>query len=154
MRELRCVGSERLLRRGVSMAHLHLISMLERHGELPMSRIAEVLDVSVSSATGLVDRIEERGFVERIRVADDRRVVLVRLTAAGRQILADAEGVQDDLVARVLERLEDGQLDRLAASLDDIRAVVAAIRAEQPELVAHQHEPYRAGHPAAAGAAR
>ena len=148
------MGSERLLRRGVSMAHLHLISMLERHGELPMSRIADVLDVSVSSATGLVDRIEERGFVERTRVADDRRVVLVRLTPAGRQVVADVEGVQDDLVARVLERLEDEQLGRLAASLEDVRAVVAAIRAEQPELVAHQHEPSRDGHPTAASAAR
>ena len=45
-----------------------------------MSRLAEMLDVSLSNATGLIDRMEERGFVERIRVPEDRRVVLVRIT--------------------------------------------------------------------------
>ena len=45
---------------------------------MPMSRLAEMLDVSLSNATGLIDRMEERGFVERIRVPDDRRVVLVQ----------------------------------------------------------------------------
>ena len=49
-----------------------------------MSRLADMLDVSLSNATGLIDRIEERGFVERIRVPSDRRIVLVRITAAGR----------------------------------------------------------------------
>ena len=51
------------------MTQLHILYMLDRHGEMPMSRLAEVLDVSLSNATGLIDRIEERGFIERIRVA-------------------------------------------------------------------------------------
>ena len=50
------------------MAQLHVMNLLERHGEMPMSRLAEMIDVSDSNATGLIDRVEERGFVERIRV--------------------------------------------------------------------------------------
>ena len=57
--ELRCLGSERMHRADLSMTHFHLLSMLERHGSVTMSRIAELLDVSVSNATGLIDRIEE-----------------------------------------------------------------------------------------------
>ncbi len=68
MGELKCIGSERLVRLGISMSQLHVMHLLERHGELAMSRLADMLDVSLSAATGLVDRIEERGFVERIRV--------------------------------------------------------------------------------------
>ena len=45
-----------------------------------MSRLADMLDVSDSNASGVVDRLEERGYVERIRVPNDRRVVLVRAT--------------------------------------------------------------------------
>ena len=52
-----------------------------------MSRLAELLDVSLSNATGIVDRMEERGLVERVRVPDDRRVVLVRI---GPQRASDA----------------------------------------------------------------
>ena len=67
------------------MTHLHVMWRLEEPGELTMSRLAEFLDVSLSNATGLVDRIEERGLVERSRVPDDRRVVLVRLTGGRAQ---------------------------------------------------------------------
>ena len=65
MGELKCMGSERLVRLGISMSQLHVMHLLDRHGEIAMSRLADMLDVSLSAATGLVDRIEERGFVER-----------------------------------------------------------------------------------------
>ena len=86
VRLLRCASTGRMVKQGISMTHLHVMWMLEEHGELPMSRLADLLDVALSNATGLVDRMEERGLVERSRVSDDRRVVLVRLTATGRDI--------------------------------------------------------------------
>jgi DNA-binding MarR family transcriptional regulator len=137
--ELRCVGSERLVRHGVSMAHLHLMSMLDRHGELPMSRVAELLGVSDSNATGLVDRMEEHGFVERVRHPEDRRVVLVRVSDRGRQILADVEVLRDDLVVRILGRLDTPRLERLAQALDDVRSAVAEVAANEPGVFAHAH---------------
>ena len=96
--ELKCVGSERLVRLGISMTQLHVMHLLERHGEIAMSRLAEMLDVSDSAATGLIDRIEERGFVERIRVPEDRRIVLVRITPVGRQTLEDVEAVRTEVI--------------------------------------------------------
>src|SRR6476661_9682886 len=60
---LRCAGTGRMVKAGISMTHLHILWVLEHHGELPMSRLAELLDVSVSNATGLVDRMAERGLV-------------------------------------------------------------------------------------------
>jgi MarR family transcriptional regulator, organic hydroperoxide resistance regulator len=137
--ELRCVGSERLVRHGVSMGHLHLMSMLDRHGELPMSRVAELLGVSDSNATGLVDRMEEHGFVERVRHPDDRRVVLVRVSDRGRQILADVEVLRDDLVVRILGRLDKPQLERVARSLEDVARAVARVTADEPGIFAHAH---------------
>ena len=69
------MGGDRMRQGRVSMTHLHILSMLDHHGELPMSRLADLLDVSLSNATGLIDRMEERGLVERVRDPDDRRVV-------------------------------------------------------------------------------
>jgi DNA-binding MarR family transcriptional regulator len=139
VREIRCVGSERLVRKGVSMGHLQLMSLLDRHGEMAMSRLAELLDVSVSNATGLVDRMEERGLIERRRVADDRRLVLVRVTEVGRQAMAELEILRNDLLTRILGQLDDGQLARLAASLDDLRAAVADAIRDDPDLLHHAH---------------
>ncbi len=106
MAELKCIGSERLVRQGISMTQLHVMHLLDHHGEMPMSRLAEMLDVSLSNGTGLIDRVEERGFVERIRVPSDRRMVMVRLTPAGRQMLDEIETVREQILRRVLDKLD------------------------------------------------
>lgn len=139
LREIRCIGSERLLRQGVSMGHLHLMSILDRHGEMAMSRLADVLDVSLSNATGLIDRMEERGLVARRRVSNDRRVVLVGLTEAGQQALTDLELLRNDLLAHILGRLDDRQLARVADALDDLRTAVGDTIREEPDLLRHTH---------------
>src|SRR6476619_5558097 len=69
---LRCAGTGRMVKAGISMTHLHILWVLEHHGDLPMSRLADLLDVSLSNATGLIDWMEERGLVERFRVPNDR----------------------------------------------------------------------------------
>src|SRR3954465_13309507 len=80
---LRCAGTGRMVKAGISMTHLHILWVLEHHGDMAMSRLAELLACSVSNATGRIERMGERGLVERVRVPDDRRVVLVRASAEG-----------------------------------------------------------------------
>lgn len=139
--ELKCLGSERLVRLGVSMAQLHVMHLLERHGELAMSRLAETLDVSLSAATGLVDRVEERGFVERIRVPSDRRIVLVRITAAGRQMLEDVEVLRVGIIQQVLDELDEAQLAGVASAMADLRIAVASALTDPGSGAHHIHEP-------------
>ena len=138
MAELRCIGSERLLRMGVSMSQLHVMSMLDRHGDMPMSRLAEMIDISLSNATGLIDRMEERGFVERLRVPDDRRVVLVRITDGGRKLLDEVEVLRAETLRTVLDRLDPGQLDGIARATSDLRDALAAVAAT-PGATDHDH---------------
>jgi MarR family transcriptional regulator, organic hydroperoxide resistance regulator len=121
----RCAGTARLIKAGVSMTHMHVMWLLQHHGDLPMSRMAELLDVSFSNATGIVDRMEERGLVERVRVPDDRRVVLVRVAEKGMQALEETEAVKQDRLQAILSHLDQRQLTRVAAALDDVRAAVA-----------------------------
>jgi len=140
IRELRCGGMGRLVKSGVSMTNLNVLGLLSRHGELPMSRLADVLDVSLSNATGLVDRMEERGLVERVRVADDRRIVKVRLSGAGERTLEEAEVLRRDLVEKILGQLNNSQRERLARCLQDLRGAVANLVAtEGPEAFGHVH---------------
>jgi DNA-binding MarR family transcriptional regulator len=139
LRELKCMNGDRMRRADVSWTHFYIVSVLERHGDLPMSRLAEVLDVSLSNASGVIDRLEERGFVERIRVPDDRRIVLVRLTDTGRRTMAEIDVLKDEMLQKVLGRLDDGQLARLAQSLDDVRAATIAAFADDPNLGRHDH---------------
>ena len=67
---MKCAMSERLVRLGVSMAQFHIAVTLQRNGVMTMGRLADLLGVSLSNASGLIDRLEERGYVERTRVPE------------------------------------------------------------------------------------
>ena len=99
---LRCAGTGRMVKAGISMTHLHILWVLEHHGELPMSRLADLLDVSLSNATGLVDRMAERGLVERVRVPDDRRIVIIRASEEGVRIRDEIEALKQDRMRSIL----------------------------------------------------
>ncbi len=143
--ELRCIGSERMIRQGLSMGHLHALSILDRHGETPMSGLADRLDVSLSNTTGLVDRMEERGLVERHRVPDDRRIVMVSITDRGREALADNDLLKEELIRSILGALDAPRLERLAAALDDIRDAIDTVLTTSAVPAWHEHA-HRHGH--------
>ncbi len=118
---LKVLSNERVLKLGLSMAQINILYTLKRCGEMPMSRLAEMLNVSLSNATGLIDRIEERGFVERTRVPEDRRIVLIRVTPAGEQMLRELDVLSDELLRSVLGRLSRTELAALATAFASIR---------------------------------
>lgn len=61
-------------------------------GPLPMGSVAEVLSCDASTLTGIADRLEERGLVERRLDPSDRRVKLLALTESGRALVASIDG--------------------------------------------------------------
>lgn len=87
-------------------------------GEGPrrMSELAEITRTSSANITGIVDRLAERGIVERTRPESDRRVVEVALTKQGRTMMAEGMRQFQVRVGQVLAPLtaaEQAQLARL-----------------------------------------
>jgi DNA-binding MarR family transcriptional regulator len=130
---LKVLSNERVLKVGLSMAQLNILYTLKRCGEMPMSRLAEMLNVSLSNATGLIDRIEERGLVERTRVPEDRRIVLIRVTAAGEQLLRDLDVLSDDLLRSVLGRLDRAELTAVGTAFASIRDALVDAAGRLPD---------------------
>jgi DNA-binding MarR family transcriptional regulator len=116
----------------LSLIHLHVLSLLEADGPLSMTHLAEALDVSVASVTGIVDRLEQRGFVERRRGQDDRRVIVVHRTAAGEAVFSDLAAHRRDRLTRLLAEFSD---EELAATLVFMRAIRRTRNAVVPEPV-------------------
>jgi DNA-binding MarR family transcriptional regulator len=134
---LRCAGTGRMVKAGISMTHLHILWLLEHHGDVTMSRLADLLDVSLSNATGLIDRMEERGLVERVRVPEDRRVVLVRASAAGGRVREEIVAVKHDRIRSVLGRLDATKLTRMRGAVQDLRDALATELAADADHVHH-----------------
>ena len=110
-------------RNALSLVHLNVITALEDEGAMSMRRLAEALDVADASATGIVDRMEKRGLVERRHDTGDRRVVLVDLTAEGRSVFSRMVEHRRAGLIRILSELAD---DEVAALIKGMRAVHAA----------------------------
>lgn len=92
--------------RTLSSTHLHVLMLLEMEQAVSMSRLAEHLDVSDSNVTGIVGRMEERGFVERVRDEGDRRLVLVQATEAGQKALREIESIRREHIENVVSHMD------------------------------------------------
>jgi len=79
---------------------------------VPMTEVARKLHCDTSNATGLVDRLEQRGLIVRVTPATDRRVRAVQLTDLGRQVHADL-GHRLRAGNPVFDRLDAGELEQL-----------------------------------------
>jgi DNA-binding MarR family transcriptional regulator len=114
----------------LSLIHLHVLTILELEGPLPMSRLAEQLDVSVASATGIVDRMEQRRLIERRHDDADRRVVSVHPTRLGGEVFARLRRHRRDRLAKVLAQLSDDELTAFLTGLRAMRRARQAIAVE------------------------
>ena len=106
-------------RDALSLIHLTVLCVLEQ-GPLSMGHLAEALDVSVASGTGIVDRMEQRGLVERMHVVGDRRVWLVQATERGAQVVSGLEEPRRERLRILLASLTP---DELAGLLTGLRAL-------------------------------
>jgi DNA-binding MarR family transcriptional regulator len=97
----------------VSLVHLNVLTLLEASGPMSMGRLAEALDISVASITGVVDRMEARGLVERRRDAQDRRVILVHTGPGGRRLFDDIGRLRRQNLTKLLEQLGEPELHGL-----------------------------------------
>lgn len=120
----------RWCRQDLSLAHLHVLQALEAEGRLPMSRLAGILDVSFSNATGIVSRMEDRGLARREHDETDRRVVFVTLTERGRQVVEDRQFLAARHLRQVLEAMPADEGLDLVRSLRCFMATAQRLRAE------------------------
>ena len=76
----------------LSPVQCHVLRLIEPGAPIPMRRLAEKLSCDASNVTGLIDRLEARGLVQRRPAADDRRVRVLDLTPVGVRVRAQLLG--------------------------------------------------------------
>ena len=127
------------LKGSLSLIHLHVLSAIEADGPQPMSKLADLLDVSVASATGIISRMEERNLVERQHDHEDRRVVLVVPTETGLAVFRTMTEQRREKLRDLLGRLSDDELTALRTGLRAVRAAREALHAEAESPGEHDH---------------
>ncbi|MEV8451034.1 MarR family transcriptional regulator [Streptomyces sp. NPDC052095] len=99
-----------------------VLALLRQHGEMRISRLAELLDVDMSVTSRHVAHVAERGWIERSPDPADKRSRILRLTPEGRDVLGDLNRRTTEMFAHNLSDWSDeevGQLNTLLARLRD-----------------------------------
>ena len=127
---------------GLELWEYDVLSALRRQGRpfaLPATGLARETGLSAGAMTNRIDRLAERGLVQRHPDYNDRRSVIVRLTRKGREIIDEAIQYRLEAASESLRDLEPRQLKQLAdllrmvvLSADNIRANdYASVRLER-----------------------
>jgi MarR family transcriptional regulator, organic hydroperoxide resistance regulator len=102
---------------GLSLPQYHLLEALRDADELTVGELAETAGVAAPTATRMLDCIAREGHIERRHSETDRRAVLVSLTPAGRDAVADAHERAEAFRRRVFESLGSEERDDATALL-------------------------------------
>lgn len=111
-------------RAGLGGAQLWALSLIHARPGLGVSELARAMDVKQSTASNLVRALAERGLVDALREAADRRVVQLHVRPAGRKVLREAPGPFAGVLPQALARLDAHTLARLDADLAEVIAVL------------------------------
>lgn len=101
----------------ISINDMHVMEAVGLQEPKNMSTVAKALSVTVGTLTIAVNSLVKKGYVERVRSVEDRRVVLLSLTEKGCRAYAHHQRFHENMVHAVVERLEDQELEVLVKAL-------------------------------------
>lgn len=116
---------------GLHPTDYKMLSILDRMGPLSAGEVARHSGLATASVTNLIDRLEDRGYVERVADPGDRRRVLVRVIIDREDVLAGRASMQAAL-DRMLKRYSNAELavivDFLGRNADRLRTATEKMR--------------------------
>lgn len=104
---------------------------LHKNEGSPMTEYSKKVGLTRGSFTGVVDRLEQKGLVEREAVCDDRRKYALKLTEEGKNIARDIDGQFTQHVAKKLTALQEEDLTNLNKALEIIVAMMEKLKARK-----------------------
>ena len=112
---------------GLTPSQYNVLRILRGEGKpLPILEIASRTITVVPGITGLIDRLEQAGFVHRVRCETDRRVIYVALADQGTRALAALDEPLAALHQKLLGQLTQAELKELIRLLAKVRAPLTA----------------------------
>lgn len=117
----------------VTLPQFRMLILLHAHGETNLVTLAERLAVNSSTALRMVDRLADGGFVVRRVNPESRREVLLRLTAAGVQIVDEVTARRREEIAAIVSSMSATDRAGLISALRAFAAAGGEVSPEQME---------------------
>lgn len=115
-----------VLRYGLTGPQLVVLKELVEAGGRPVSGLAHAVNLSQATVTGILDRLERKGMVERVRSSQDKRKVIVSSTAEAERVLAGAPPLLQEHFIAAFGELADWEQTQILSSLQRIVSLMEA----------------------------
>lgn len=109
MRITRRLAGELAEEIGMTLHQIMVLGLLADRGRCTMSELKAALEVTTGAVTGLVDRLERQGLVQRAPSEEDRRVTYLSLTEAGNAAIGEAWLAYERRLTDWLARVPDSE---------------------------------------------
>ena len=110
---------------GITGPQLWALKTISTNGSLSPGELSKKMYLHPSTITGVVDRLEKKGYVVRDRGQEDRRVVKVQLTPKGRKLVKKAPNPIQGKMVYGLRKLEKEKLDSIYDALQKLVEIMA-----------------------------
>ena len=107
---IRGIQLDFFVKKGVTQTQFLVLTAIRAYGRCTMGVLARNLHIRMPTATGIIDRLVQRGYVRRLAMADDRRQVAVELTPAGTQFIQQFQTIARRRWEEVMSTLQVGEL--------------------------------------------
>lgn len=104
----------------ISITEIHTIEAIGMYNERPMSEVAQKLKINLSTLTTAVNKLIKKEYVERKRIEEDRRVVLIKLTKRGKLAFRLHQKFHGEMINNAIQGLSLEEEEILISSLNKI----------------------------------
>ncbi len=125
--ESRRLTKELARRAQLTGPQLTVVKILETIGDLSLSELSDKIRAQNSTVTGIIDRMEREGLVQRLRSTEDRRVVHIRLTEKGAKLASEIPVEPMEIFRSALESLSAQEIRDLMKILSKVAKRVKQI---------------------------
>lgn len=101
-----------------------LIGTLSHYGEMKISDLSEKLGLSNSTVSGIIDRLQKQGLVERIRSIEDRRVIYVSVTPKFSDIAQKSFKEVEESFEAMISSASQQELDTILKGLSTLEEII------------------------------
>ena len=108
--------------RDISVNDMHILEAVGTEEPRSMSSVAKSLSVTVGTLTIAMNNLVKKGYVNRARSEEDRRVVLISLSEKGEKAYYHHQKFHDDMIQAIMTDLDETQMDALTQALNKLRA--------------------------------
>ncbi|WAM31717.1 MarR family winged helix-turn-helix transcriptional regulator [Caldicellulosiruptor naganoensis] len=104
--------------------HWMIMAMLDENGKMKVGDLSKKIGLSNSTVSGILDKLEEQGFIERIRSNEDRRVVWVQTTQKFKECLYEHFKEAEKQFENLLSKATEDEIDKVLEGFETLKRIL------------------------------